>query len=80
MHFTQHQLTDALAEVADTQELVVDLSSVVCFDTTSLATLRHALDHQTVTILCSSPVLTQVLRDVGLERYLPTTMSPPPSP
>jgi anti-sigma B factor antagonist len=73
--YTVGQFRDALAELASTQRLLIDLSSVPFMDSSGLGALiggiRRAREADgDVTVACSRPTLTRLLHTTGFDRIV----------
>jgi anti-sigma B factor antagonist len=73
--YTVGQFRDALSELASTQRLLIDLSSVPFMDSSGLGALiggiRRAREADgDVTVACSRPTLTRLLHTTGFDRIV----------
>jgi anti-sigma B factor antagonist len=73
--FSVSQLRQALAEIASSPNLVIDLSSVTFVDSAGLGALvggiRRTREHGGhVALACSRPVLVRLLRTTGFDRIV----------
>jgi anti-anti-sigma factor len=71
--FTECQLRQSLAEVAEANRLIIDLSAVRCFDVVGLNALVDGIRRACrlggdVAVVCAADVMVRYLRDAGLER------------
>ncbi|MCX7619638.1 MAG: STAS domain-containing protein [Acidimicrobiales bacterium] len=76
--YTVAQFREALATVASTPRLLIDLSEVPFMDSAGLGALiggiRRAREADgEVTVACSRPTLTRLLHTTGFDRIVPVT-------
>ena len=76
--YTVGQFREALAELADSQRLLIDLSDVPFMDSAGLGALiggirraRESDGH--VAVACDRPALTRLLHTTGFDRIVPVT-------
>lgn len=78
--YTVAQFREALAELADNERLVIDLSNVPFMDSAGLGALiggiRKARDNGgSVVVACDKPPLTRLLHTTGFDRIVPVKES-----
>ena len=76
--FTVYQLREALAEMASSLRLVIDLSAVTFVDSAGLGALIGGIRHVReqggdVAVACSRPVLIHLLHSTGFDRVVNVT-------
>lgn len=76
--YTVGEFREALAELATSQRLLIDLSEVPFMDSAGLGALiggiRRAREADgEVTVACSRPTLTRLLHTTGFDRIVPVT-------
>jgi anti-sigma B factor antagonist len=76
--YTVGQFREALAELASTARLLIDLSSVPFMDSAGLGALIGGIRRAReaggdVAVACSRPTLTRLLHTTGFDRIVPVT-------
>ena len=76
--YTVGEFREALADLASSQRLLIDLSEVPFMDSAGLGALiggiRRAREADgEVTVACSRPTLTRLLHTTGFDRIVPVT-------
>ena len=76
--FTVSQFRQALAELASTPRLIIDMSSVPFVDSAGLGALIGGIRRAReaggdVAVACSRPTLTRLLHTTGFDRIVPVT-------
>lgn len=76
--YTVGQFRESLADLASTQRLLIDLSSVPFMDSAGLGALIGGIRRTReaggdVAVACSRPTLTRLLHTTGFDRIVPVT-------